>query len=188
MSFDGKLERSLKKEFRKKGYTWQDVDEINRWFMRTMPKMLKEYRETTREIPIMLIEKLIGEQAWENDNDVNFKIWTDILDEMLYLFTEADIEKCSMENKYEEELKQAIRNFYNENSKRKKELGKKWIEHCIDRCDVDFDDHEVFLSNENNKKINDLYVEEQEKIVKYTKKCQKEALEMFVKYFDYLES
>ena len=188
MSFDRKLERSLKKEFRKKGYTWQDIDEFNYWFIITIPKMLKEYRETTREIPMDLVIELIGEEQAEKNNDnENFKVWTDILDKMISLFIDANIETCSMKNKYEEETKQTIRNFYKEkwsNQDEPKETKEFIEEEYIHYGKLSFSDYDSFFQDDNNKKIYDLYHEEQEKIIEYTKKCQKEALEMFVKYFE----
>lgn len=149
MNINKKIEKELNKEFRKKGYTWQDIDELNCWFIRTMQKMLKEFRDTTRIIPINLVIEIIGEeQAMKNNDNENFNVWTDILDIMIFLFLDADIETCSIKNKYEEELIKTIREFYkkiwekNNVKKKDREIDEELF---IKKCVITYAQQEAFF-------------------------------------------
>jgi hypothetical protein len=86
----------------KRGYADEDVWSMNYWFIKTVVPMLKQLKEEKHGYPF----------------DMTEKEWDDILDEMIFNFTEADEDTCSMKNEYWEK-------YYN--SPEKEELRKQWI-------------------------------------------------------------
>lgn len=72
----------MKKERAKKGYCRQDVWNIYYWFLDIMPKMLKDFNKSRMGHPI----------------DITDKEWGDIIDRMIFCFTEANDYTCSQTN------------------------------------------------------------------------------------------
>lgn len=71
-----------------RGYCDADVWNLNYWFLETVPNMLKDLKESAHGYPG------IGEA------DTPEK-WKKLLDRMIWLFNEANEEKCSIKNRYE---------------------------------------------------------------------------------------
>ena len=89
----------------KRGYADEDVWDMNNWFIETVVPMLKQLKQEKHGYPC----------------DMTEKEWDDILDEMIFNFTELDEDTCSMQNEYWEK-------YYNSpDNEEKEELRKKWL-------------------------------------------------------------
>lgn len=94
----------------KRGYSDWDLGDMDYWFLETIPKMLKDFKEKNNAIPTGIFEeyfdvhKELGiekEELGDYWNDEVEKIvmdkWNEMLDRMIFCFTEANEEKCSKE-------------------------------------------------------------------------------------------
>ena len=130
------------------GYCDHDVWNMDSWFLAVIPDMLSELKETTHGYPANLEG---GEEKW-----------AEILGRMIFLFNEANEDKCSRKNPYEEAY---FASFYN-------------------NPPVINDDNALQFSDKpEDKDITKKYLDEDKAIWKYRNECKNEAFELFSKWF-----
>ena len=97
-----KLFRELKnkRQRAKKGYADSDLWNLDYWFLDIMPRMLKQFRDTTDSAPVFSIPGATIDNCHEK--------WREILDRMIFLLEEMDEYKCSYKNPYQEEFEELI--------------------------------------------------------------------------------
>lgn len=195
MTSDERLKLKYKNQRARRGFSDFDVFEIDSWFIGIMPKMLKELKKNVVKIGIspnifreefyelnkdrisfskddlLYLGHLMDEYLEKEMDDYAHNRWIDELNKMIFLFTEANEETCSMKNPYNRAYTTSLHRTSLKELKAKKEeieykMSKKSIEH--------------------REKIVELWRVEENKRLEYIAKCKKEALDMFVKYFDIL--
>lgn len=75
-------ELKMQKQRAKKGFCVEDTWSVNDWFLNTVPKILTELNKNRSGYPI----------------DMTDKEWGDIIDRMIFCFTEANDYTCSQTN------------------------------------------------------------------------------------------
>lgn len=180
-----------------KGYCYRDLYAIDMWFLNTIPNMLSElvkrgnkigypnqiakqfYQVNKDRIPVSEKEFVYGclsdkhsDLIEESSNWCNKK-WIEILNRMIFLFTECQIDKCSLKNKYQEEYNKANIEFCNKYGIYGEKLNKAGCYDCHNMEELP-----------EYKEISKHYQTECKKIVAYRQECKNEALKLFVKYFD----
>ena len=78
-----------------KGYSALDTWDISGWFLSTIPNMLEDFRKNLHSYPGRLQLQYGSEEGEER--------WGKILDEMIFLFREANEDTCQKKNPYQEE-------------------------------------------------------------------------------------
>ena len=81
----------------KKGYCEKDLWSIRDWFLDVVPDMLEEYKKNRTGSPGILGENYQNEEGFLV-NDTCHGEWDRILDEMIFLFREADERQCQRKN------------------------------------------------------------------------------------------
>ena len=196
--------RKQAKERAKFGFCRRDIWGIDTWFLHIMPRMIEKLRDTHLGFPTFFTEEYYElnkenislskndfcnhvyyndyENLYEKLDEWCNNRWIEVLSEMIFLFDECDDEKCTMKNEY-----------YEEYSKMSREFDKKYGfsgEKLRTQEEIESDKKTGNLTNHSmrelpeNKNILDKYFKRQDEIDKYKTKCKKEALNMFVKYFD----
>lgn len=130
------------------GYCDHDIWDMDSWFLTVIPTMLTQLKETTHGYPANL-------EGGEGK-------WAEILDRMIFLFNEADEDKCSHKNPYEEAY---LASFYNDPPTLKE------------------DNALHFSDDPKDKDITEKYLKADKEIWEYRNKCKDEAFEMFSKWF-----
>ena len=195
MTRDEKLELKYKNQLAKRGYYDIEAMNIDTWFIHIMSKILKDFKKFVvkmRMSPNIFIEEfyelnkdritcskddlltigyLLDNNLEKEMDDYAHNRWISELGKMIFLFMEANEETCSMKNPYNRAYTTSIRRTTLKEIKAKEEkteykASKRTIEH--------------------RKKLFELWRAEEDKLEEYMDKCKKEALEMFVKYFDHL--
>lgn len=85
----------------RKGYCDRDIWSIDGWFLSVMPDMLRQLKATRHGSPGVLGENYKDENGIMQ-NDKCHEEWDQILDEMIFLLSEANKETCQRINPYEE--------------------------------------------------------------------------------------
>lgn len=93
-----------------KGYCDKDLWSIDYWFMKIIPDMLQQFKDTRNGSPSCLGEEYVNEDGI-SCNDSCHEEWDKILDEMIFLFREMDEEACQRKNIYEEEHLKIFKEF-----------------------------------------------------------------------------
>lgn len=189
--------RKWKKQRRERGFSDQDIFEIDSWFLKIIPRMIEELVKLNTGVPTFLVERYL------DDNHLNefeltkeqhskmldecLKEWTFILLKMKNSFLEARKETCSYKNKYEDEYSKAFDDYLNKYGWN----GSKIKNNPYIIRNSDGSEFYDILNNpylmeklDQYKDIYKLYYEEEKKIEQHINKARKEALEMFTKYFD----
>lgn len=148
----------------KRGYADVDVWNINDWFARMIPNMLKEMEKDRMGHPQNLTDRQ----------------WTKVITKMANLFEQWDDDKCIKKNKYEEELDKAYDEFH-KNYPNIDVL--KTEEELADEKENNVYYYKGLRDTPEYKALWDKWYKEQNKIDKYQEKCVKEALTLFSKYF-----
>jgi hypothetical protein len=85
----------------KRGYSYQDLWNIDYWFMETMPRMLQDFKKNLHGCPS---EFTTREDGTEYQNvDQGMKDWEAVIDRMIFCFTEMHEDTCSMKNEFNDE-------------------------------------------------------------------------------------
>ena len=198
--------REQAKERATLGFCRRDVWEIDTWFLHIMPRMIEKLRDTHLGFPTIFIEEyyeLNKENISLSKNDFcNYVYyndyenlynevdkwcnnrWIEILNKMVFLFDECNDEKCTMKNEYYEEYLKMRKDFdkkygYSGEKLRTQEELKS------DKKTGNLTNHSMSELPE-YKNMLEKYFEREGEIDKYKTKCKKEALKMFIKYFDNL--
>ena len=190
-------ERRFRRERAKKGYCIYDLWAMDDWFISIIPKMLREFKEKNWCYPTLWVEEWY-EQNKERCNNAginedNFYIvetggntdeqeqlradlshyqsnkWKEILDRMIFLFEESNEETCKKKNPYEEEHSKQFSIDLPDRFFSKKELRER-------KKNPPQRDEEAY------EKLCKAYQEEDLKLEEYREQCEKEAIELFVKY------
>lgn len=82
----------------RRGYSDDDVWNIDSWFLEIMPKMLKQFRDTSQSAPFL--PKTTDETRHEE--------WKNIIGRMIFLLQEMNEDTCSFENVYKEAYFKAV--------------------------------------------------------------------------------
>lgn len=162
------------------GYSKYDLYDIQHWFTNVVPNMLEEYRDNRVGSPGILGENYVNEQGCYV-NDTCHEEWTKILNEMIFLFREADEEKCTRKNPYEDEYTKALDEFterygllgiklMTEEEKEKAKNGKGYVVHGMDELPEYAD-------------IQKKYMEANRLLEEYREECKNKAFELFSKWF-----
>lgn len=155
---------ACKKERIEQGFCWWDAYDIDVWFLYIMPRMLEYYKKHNNAFPTKLME----EYYEQNKNN------TKMTENEFYSYNPDD----TVENKvFKENCDSCCFDKWNEILDRMIFL----FDECNDeKCSKknEYFEHK----NENT----EAYFKRQTEIEKYQDKCKKEALELFVKYFDNL--
>ena len=186
------------RERSKKGYCEYDLYSISNWFMGVVPEMVEKVRANRLGIPSVLIEEArnshnidpsedfysIPEELLDEIEKEAANKWDNILSQIVFLLRESDEDTCSKKNPYEEEYNKAREEFATKYG----DFGEKLLtdedkEHAKEtggrRAYFLYDVPEY-------REIYNKYIEEQQKLWKYHEACQKEGLDLFVKWFSYL--
>ena len=191
--------RKWKKQRAERDFSDYDVFEIDSWLLKIIPRMIAELVKVNIGAPSFIVEKylkdnhlneleLTKEQHSKMDDEC-FKKWTSILLEMEHTFLEARKETCSYKNKYEDKYSKAFDDYLNKYGWNGSKIkNNPYIIRNPDGSEF----HEILNSPylmeklDQYKDIYKLYHVEEGKIEQHINKARKAALEMFIKYFDYL--
>ncbi|MBE5905017.1 MAG: hypothetical protein E7275_12150 [Pseudobutyrivibrio sp.] len=162
------------------GYCDRDIWNIDYWFLKVMPAMLEQFKETTHGYPDM--EGAISHAVYDSGRDLvkddaGMKAWKDVLDEMIFLLREADEDTCTRENPYDEEWRQAWDEFECKYGL----FGEK----LLTEEDLAGPGRRAYLPAhlDEYKDISDKHTKENIEILKYRSECKHKALELFDKWF-----
>ena len=174
----------------KKGYCERDLSEVKDWFFEIMPEMLNEIKKEKSRIPMECYQEAIvvlGLDPFEYCDAYNKEVeelavkkWDEILSQIAFLLGEANYDTCTKKNPYEGEFHRIRKEFkakYGEfgeklMTKEEKKRAKKGLQKWYFPSDIP-----------EYKEIYESYWDEEKELTEYRKKCAKEGLELFVKWF-----
>ena len=174
----------------KKGYCERDLSEVKDWFFEIMPEMLNEIKTEKSRIPMECYQEAIVAlglnplEYWDAYNkeveELAVKKWDEILSQIAFLLGEANYDTCTKKNPYEDEFHRIRKEFkakYGEfgeklMTKEEKKRAKKGLQKWYFPSDIP-----------EYKEIYESYWDEEKELTEYRKKCAKEGLELFVKWF-----
>lgn len=159
-----------------KGYCYKDLWNMDNWFLKVVPDMLKEYKETRCGSPGCLGEDYTNEEGVVC-NDTRHEEWDKILDKMIFLFHEADESVCSRKNP----LKDKTNQIYEEFRQKYGLFGEK-LQTEEEKSAVGSMLHAPSELPEYKETMNEYY-EENRKLEEYRNKCKNEAFELFSEWF-----
>ncbi len=159
-----------------KGYCDKDLWNIDFWFMKIMPRMLQQFKETKHGSP-----SILGENDTDTDgmvkNDTCHEAWDKILDEMIFLFREMNEETCSRKNIYEEEHDRV----HNEFEKKYGMFGEKLESEASQKSE----NRRIHFPGElqEYKEIEEKYYDYEKELDSYREACKDKAFALFSKWF-----
>ena len=174
----------------KRGYCERDLSEVKDWFFEIMPEMLNEIKTEKSRIPMECYQEAIVAlglnplEYWDAYNkeveELAVKKWDEILSQIAFLLGEANYDTCTKKNPYEDEFHRIRKEFkakYGEfgeklMTKEEKKRAKKGLQKWYFPSDIP-----------EYKEIYESYWDEEKELTEYRKKCAKEGLELFVKWF-----
>ena len=178
----------------RQGYCDMDVWNLYDWFLDVVPDMLQQLREKGVGYPVTegtnvsqsispeVYSRIAKDDAPPSDDekaafDQGQAKWHYTLDMMIFLFHEADEERCERKNPYEDEYHQAYREFEAKYGMFGEKLRKPEDEDSVG--------HRVYFLHDVDeyRDIDEKYMEEALKIEKYRMECKDEAFQMFSKWF-----
>ncbi len=167
-----------------KGYCDYDRYSVHDWFLKIMPIMIRDMKEHLHGYPEAaegLSQRLILE---DENQDHGFQAWKDTLEQMAFLFNEADEKTCQKKNPYEKEHQQALNEFIEkyglfgeklmteEEQEQKNQTGNTTMHFMSELPEYE--------------ELDRLYMEEDAKLQAYRCKCKDEAMELFNCWFWHL--
>jgi hypothetical protein len=174
----------------KKGYCERDLSEVKDWFFEIMPEMLNEIKKEKSRIPMECYQEAIVAMGldpveyWDAYNieveELAVKKWDEILSQIAFLLGEATYDTCTKKNPFEDEFHRIRKEFkakYGEfgeklMTKEEKKRAKKGLQRWYFPSDIP-----------EYKEVYESYWDEEEKLAEYRKKCAKDGLELFAKWF-----
>ena len=178
----------------RQGYCDMDVWNLYDWFLDVVPDMLQQLREKGVGYPVtegpnvsQSISPEVYSRIAEDDKDSSGDEkaafdrgqaeWHAILDRMIFLFHEADEDRCARKNPYEDEHHQAYLEFEAKYGLFGEKLRKPEDEDNVG--------HRVYFLHDVDeyRDIDEKYMEEARKIDLYRMGCKDEAFQMFSKWF-----
>ncbi len=163
-----------------KGYCEKDLWSIHDWFLEIVPDMLEEYKKGRTGSPGVLGKNYTNEKGILV-NDTCHEEWDQILDEMIFLFREADEDACTKKNPCEKEYSRAFDEFVMKygllgSGLRTPEEIEKDKERNV------FTYHGMHELPE-YKEISEQYNAEEKKLEEYREECKNKAFELFSRWF-----
>ena len=148
-----------------------DVWNINDWFIRITPKMLKEFKKGLHGHPGQL----------DADGKDGMKEWKKIINRMIFLLHEMDENKCSQKNEFEEE-------WWNNYQKFEKDFGifgKKLLTEEEKENAKKTGATRIHFPQElpEYKDVTENFLKREEELALYRDKCKDEFFDLFKKYF-----
>lgn len=155
-----------------RGYADCDVWAMNDYFSELIPAMLLHLKNHHYGSPV-----LEGSNVNTCHDD-----WNKILEKMIFLWNESREETCSQQNEYEEAHTKAFSEFVDNYGMlgEKLQTSEEKAEEKADRCARMHFMKEVPEYEE----IDKLWTKRERELEEYREKCQKEALELFARYFN----
>lgn len=159
-----------------KGYCDRDLWDIDHWFMKVIPDMLQQFKETRDGSPSLLRDNCVNDEG-SDYIDSYHEEFDKILAEMIFWFREMDEETCQRKNIYEEEHKKIFKEF----EEKYGILGQKLVapneksEHGIR---AHFPDELPEYQD-----IEKRYYACDKELDKYRAECKDKAFALFAKYF-----
>lgn len=159
-----------------RGYSEQDVLDINHWFLTLIPEMLEEYKKNRNGSPGCLGENYTDSKGCLV-NDKCHKEWDKILERMIFLFRESQEETCSKQNEYQEEHLKAFQAFEKEYGL----LGEKLATPIEKEKNKRLHVTTVHFMSEVSQysEIDRKYKERDNELAQYREDCRKEAMTLF---------
>lgn len=165
-----------------KGYCDHDVWSIDRWFLKIMPTMLRELRDTTNGYPdsVENSSHAISIDEMDKIND-GMKAWKKELSRIVFLLQEADEDLCRRKNPYQAEYDKAQKKF----ERKYGMFGEKLLtkKEKIDSRSGKGKRMYTISDVPEFKSISDRYFDEERKLSKYRSKCKDKAMKLFSKWF-----
>ena len=197
-----KEKRKYIRQRSKKGYCDKDVWNIDMWFLHIMPRMLEELKKQHMGWPMMLIEEYyelnkdkisldktdfcnyadypLHEDLYKKAEEWQNNRWNEVLEKMIFLFDESNEETCQVKNEFGDDYNKASAEFRDKYGVLGQGLATD-EEREIKNGSIRLHSMEEVPMY---KDINEKYFIREAEIIQYREKCKREALEMFVKYFD----
>lgn len=186
------------RERSKKGYCEYDLYSISNWFMGVVPEMVEKVRANRLGIPSVLIEEAknshnidpsedfysIPEELLDEIEKEAANKWDEILSKMVFLMRESNEDTCSRKNSYEEEYNKAREEFVTKYG----DFGEKLLTKEDKEYAKETGGRKAYFMSDvpEYREIYNRYMGEQQKLWEYHETCQKEGLDLFVKWFSYL--
>ncbi len=166
------------------GYCDSDVWSIDYWFLKVMPGMLQQLKETTHGYPCFqgsISHSACGNDVSEDIDKTGAKKWDDILSKMIFLLNEANDDTCTKRNKYEEEYDKAQEEFENKYGL----FGERLMTEEEKAKEKNEGTHRLYMLRDvpEYKEISELYFNELRVLGEYRDDCKNKALELFSKWF-----
>ena len=192
--------KQWEKQRAKRGFSDYDTYEINTWFIKIMPEMLEVLIERANICPEVFNQDYLKERGFDESSltaqqreDMStyaYNRYKETLIEMRQAFLESDESTCSLRNQYAEEYNVRLHEFYEvygfQSEKLKGNLKTERDEESGETYYSAIKPYRFEDMSEANKRISELYREEEKRIWEHIAKNKKKALEMFTRYFDYL--
>lgn len=183
-----KYTETEKKQRAERGFADIDAKNIDSWFIRIMPEMLKALRDDLHGYPSSFVafpknSKSISSS--EDENSVGMVKWKDTIDRMIFLLREMNEETCSVKNPYED--KYAI---INEDYIQKYGLFGEGLKTEAEKAEERDKEYKRMYSAEDfpdiypstNEILNE-YFKYDDFICEYRDKCRKEFFDLFSQNF-----
>lgn len=176
-------QRKYARQRARRGFSDQDLWDMNHWFLTLMPKMLSEYKKQKQGCPCCLDGNATDVKSYISSDNCH-KEWNEILDRMILLFRETQEDTCSKKNEYEQEYHKALQAFEQDygllgeklETPEEKERGNKTHTHTVH-----------FMSEvPEYEEISRKYTEREDELNKYREACRLEAMALFTKWLPYL--
>ena len=153
-----------------KGYCDYDLFSIDQWFMKIMPEMLRELKDTRHGSPVSINyhSHLVFQDEKERNQDVHSQ-WDRILDRMIFLLGEMDEYSCTQQNSYKREYLAVV-----------EELREGPIENSDGSSTFRFPDLQDYPEY---CELGDNYHSEEKRLAQYRMDCKQEFFELFSTYF-----
>ena len=177
-----------------RGYSDSDVWNLYSWFLDVVPDMLLQLKETgvdfpcseapnaSRSVSVDTCNRATGENRIlpEEEHAIfeeGLAEWRDVLDRMIFLFHEADEERCKRENPFEQEYAAAYKEFEAKYGLFGEKLRKPE--------DEDGAGHRLYTLRDVDeyREISEKYMREALEIDGYRTECKDEAFRLFAFWF-----
>ena len=153
-----------------KGYCDYDLFSIDGWFMKLMPRMLKEFKETRHGSPVTINNA--SQAVFLDDEERNQAVhceWDKILDRMVFLLGEMDECSCSQQNPFVDEYLAAF-----------DKLLKGPTDHPDGSCAIRYPDLKKYPEYRD---LDERYHTEEKRLAQYRLDCKQEFFDLFSAHF-----
>jgi hypothetical protein len=178
----------------RQGYCDMDAWNLYHWFLDVIPDMIQDLKENgtgfpcsggptvSQSISVEVFNRVTGDNRTESDEDQEtFKRglaeWHAILDRMVFLFHEADEERCERTNSHQAEYQAAYREFIERYGMFGEKLRRPEDENSHGHRLYTLRDVDEY------REIAEEYRRESREIDQYRVKCKDEAFQLFSQWF-----